>query len=176
MSSGEPIRPTAIEPSAFQPLSEAGPPPKQQRNPLRWILGVSALLFALVMAFLLTSRSVQLQVVAENQPEIDVGGLAIPFGDRYLMRPGSYTLAVDAAGYHPYRDTLTVTAEDSQVVQVIMQALPGRLEITSTPPGARVLVDGETVGETPLSELPVEAGSRVLDPVSYTHLRAHETS
>ncbi len=163
MSSDEPIRPTAIEPSAFQPLSEAGPAPKQQRSPLRWLLAGSALLFALVMAFLLTSRSVQLQVVAESEPDIDLGGLAIPFGERYLMRPGSYDLAVDAPGYHPYRDSLTVTSEDAQVVQVIMQPLPGRLEITSNPPGARVLVDGESVGETPLTDIPIEAGTRSLE-------------
>ncbi len=114
MSSGEPIRPTAIEPSAFQPLSEAGPPPKKQHNPLRWVLAGSALLFALVMAFLLTSRSVQLEVVAASEPDIDMGGLAIPFGQRYLMRPGSYELAIDAEGYHPYREPLTVTDEDAQ--------------------------------------------------------------
>ena len=163
MSPDQPIHPKAIEPSAFQPLSEAGPPPKQQRNPLRWVLAASALLFALVMAFLLTSRSVQLQVLAESDPDIDLGGLAIPFGERYLMRPGSYELAVDAAGYHPHRDTLIVTDEDAQVVQVTMRPLPGRLDIISKPPGARILVDGETVGETPASGLPVEAGARVLE-------------
>ena len=104
MSSDAPIRPTAIEPSAFQPLSEAGPPPRQQRSPLRWVLAGSALLFALVMAFLLTSRSVQLQVVAESEPDIDLGGLAIPFGERYLMRPGSYELAVDALSTPAHSD------------------------------------------------------------------------
>ena len=54
----------------------------------------------------------QLDVVAQSEPEIDMGGLAIPFGQRYLMRPGSYELAINAEGYHPYRQPLTVTDED----------------------------------------------------------------
>ena len=161
--SGEPIKPTAIEPSAFQPLSEAGPAPKPKANPLRWGLGASALLFLMVMAFLLTSRSVQLTVVAESDPDINVSGLAIPFGERYLMRPGSYNLAVDAAGYHPYREQLTVNDDDAQIVQIILQPLPGKLTITSTPPGAKISIDGEIVGETPTTDLAVEAGAHTLE-------------
>lgn len=161
--SGEPIKPTAIEPSAFQPLSEAGPAPKPKANPLRWGLGASALLFLMVMAFLLTSRSVQLTVVAESDPDINVSGLAIPFGERYLMRPGSYDLAVDAAGYHPYREQLTVNDDDAQIVQIILQPLPGKLTITSTPPGAKISIDGEIVGETPTTDLAVEAGAHTLE-------------
>ena len=42
---------------------------------------------------------------------------------------------------------MTVTDEDAQTVQVIMQPLPGRIEITSEPPRARVLVDGDDVAD-----------------------------
>lgn len=151
-----------IQPSSFQPLADAAPPPRKQGNPLRWVLGGSALLFLLIMGFLLTSRSVQLEVIAEVEPGIDIGGLAIPFGERYLMRPGNYQLKVSAPGYFPHESELQVSEQDSQTVQVVMQPLPGRLSISSDPAGARVLIDGETIGTTPLLDHPVAAGSHEL--------------
>jgi hypothetical protein len=89
-------------------------------------------------------------------------GLALPLGTRRLLRPGDYTLTVTAPGYYPYQDTIEVTKAASQRQEILLQPLPGLLTLDSTPEGAQLLIDGEVVGETPISELPVEAGAHEL--------------
>jgi formylglycine-generating enzyme required for sulfatase activity len=171
MSNGDPLTPqtlapanngNTIAPSAFQPLGSAATEAAKQTNPLRWAIAAVALVFLLIMAFLFTARSVQVNVVAESEAEIDIGGLLLPFGKRFLMRPGDYSIDVTAPGYYPLDSLLVVTDADSQVVELILQPLPGKLTVTSTPAGARVLIDNEQIGETPLAGYEVAAGEYTL--------------
>ncbi len=157
-NSGTPV----IEPSAFQPLGSADPRPPPRRNTGRWVLLACAGVFAGLMAFLLSARSLQVQVSAEAPVEIAISGLALPFGERYLLRPGDYTVRATAEGYHPLETAVTVTDEDSQTLQLTLAPLPGRVSVTSEPAGSRVLIDGEVVGQTPLTDLSVEAGDHSL--------------
>ncbi|NCF17970.1 MAG: PEGA domain-containing protein [Haliea sp.] len=152
----------AIEPSAFEPLEPGAAPPPRRANPLRWVLLGTAAVFLLVMAFLLTARSLQVVVIAENPAEVDIDGLALPFGERYLLRPGTYQVTATAEGYHPMVTEVTVNDRDSQRAELVLRPLPGLLSVNSQPPGAKVLIDGEAVGETPLADLPVEAGEHQL--------------
>ena len=152
----------AIQPSAFAPLTEASAKPVSKASHLRWAFAAGALCFLFIMGFLFTARSVQVSVIAESEPDIDISGLLIPFGQRLLMRPGDYSITVTAPGYHDLNSQLVVTDEDSQMVELILQPLPGKLTITSEPPGARVLIDNEQIGETPLNDVPVEAGEHSL--------------
>jgi formylglycine-generating enzyme required for sulfatase activity len=154
----------AIEPAAFQPLSEAAPAQKQGINKVRIASITVAAIFLVIMVFLLTSRSVQITVVTEAESEHDVSiqGLYLPFGSRYLMRPGSYAMTATANGYYDLETELVVTEQDSQNLELVMQPLPGLLTITSVPEGARVLIDGEELGETPLVDTPVDAGAHTL--------------
>ena len=101
------------------------------------------------MAFLSTARSLEVVVVAETPAEVDVEGLALPFGNRYLLRPGSYRVNASAEGYHPMSQEVTVDDRDSQRVELVLRPLPGLLSVQSDPPGARVLIDGQPVGATP---------------------------
>jgi formylglycine-generating enzyme required for sulfatase activity len=151
-----------IEPSAFQPLDGEAEKPASQRHPLRWLLGGTALVFVLAMAFLLTSRSLQIVVVAEGEADVSLQGLALPFGDRYLLRPGEYPVSAMAPGYHPLKTTARVDDRDSQVLELVLQPLPGLLSITSEPAGANVTIDGEPAGTTPLTDLALEAGPHQL--------------
>ena len=162
MSQREPAAPGIIEPSAFQPLgsADARPPPRRHRR--RWLLLACAALFALLMAFLLSARSLQVLVETETPAQVSISGLAIPFGERYLLRPGDYQVRVTAPGYHPLESAVTVTADDSQTLQLQPAPLPGLLSFSSVPPGATVLVDGEPLGHTPLADQPVAAGEHLL--------------
>lgn len=160
MTSREPHDP--IQPSAFDPLDKNHTGKPAQRHPLRWATAAAALVFLLAMAFLLTSRSLEITVQAESPYDVDIAGLALPFGNRYLLRPGDYGVTVTAEGYHPYETALTVTDADSQSATLVLAPLPGKIDIDTSPPGAQVFVDGELVGETPLSALGLEAGDRSL--------------
>ena len=151
-----------IEPSAFQPLGSADSKPPRKANTGRWLLGACALAFVLVMLFLLSARSLQVLVSTETPAQVSVSGLALPFGDRYLLRPGTYTVRASAEGYVPLESTVTVDEQDSQTLQLALALLPGLVSIDSAPAGASVQVDGEAVGQTPLRDLPIEAGTHSL--------------
>lgn len=149
-----------IEPSAFQPLDTATGETSREFQPLRWIIAGLGLLFLLIMGFLLTSRSLQVTVVAQAPASIDISGFALPFGERYLLRPGDYTIEASAEGYHPFTTDVTVTDSDSQTVELVLLPLPGVISIESQPEGARVIVDDQHLGDTPLADLALEAGER----------------
>jgi formylglycine-generating enzyme required for sulfatase activity len=153
-----------IQPSSFEPLDTASPRRSGGgRHPLRWILLATAAVFLLVMAFLFSSRSVAILVRAETEARVAIsGGLSIPFGERYLMRPGSYRVEARAEGYHPMSRDLQVTRADNQQLELVLEPLPGLLSVASEPAGARVLIDGEELGMTPLTDLSVEAGEHQL--------------
>ena len=114
-----------IEPSAFEPLDAAAPKPPRQANTGRWLLLACAVLFAIVMLFLLSARSLQVVVIAETPASVDLSGLALPFGDRYLLRPGQYIVRATAEGYHPLETGVTVDERDSQTLELTLQLLPG---------------------------------------------------
>ncbi len=158
MSQQKPGAPEAIEPSAFQPLGSADSKPPAPRNTRRWVLTGAAAIFAVLMIFLLSARSLQVIVISETPAAVSVSGLVLPFGDRYLLRPGEYTINASAEGYHPLETSVTVDQLDSQTIELELQLLPGLITIESMPAGATVFIDGEQVGETPLQALPVEAG------------------
>jgi len=156
-------KPAAIEPSTFEPLASAVDRPRRSGSPWRWVLLATAVVFIAIMGFLLSARSVQITVQAQTSTDIELsGGLYLPFGDRYLLHSGDYQVTATAMGYHPLHSTFTVTDADNQMVELVLRPLPGRLGVNSQPPGAKVLIDGEFIGETPLSAVPVEAGEHSL--------------
>jgi formylglycine-generating enzyme required for sulfatase activity len=114
--------------------------------------------FALVLLFLFSARSLQVQVIATAPADIDIDGFALPFGDRYLLLPGEYGLEVGAEGYHSLQRQVTVDDTDGQVVEVVLEPLPGVVSVFTTPPGARLSIDGEMLGRTPLEDLALAAG------------------
>lgn len=149
-----------IEPSAFQPLGSGPQETKTRFQPLRWALAATALVFVLVMGFLLTSRSLQIIVEAQSPAEVSISGIALPFGERYLLRPGEYTVSAQAEGYHPFETSVTVGDSDSQTATLVLKPLPGLVTVSSQPQGARVFVDDQHLGDTPLADLALEAGQR----------------
>ena len=85
-----------IQPSAFQPLGSAEPKPPRKPNKLRWLLAACALGFTLVMLFLFSARSLQVVVTAQTPADVSIDGLALAFGNRFLLRPGNYTVRASA--------------------------------------------------------------------------------
>jgi hypothetical protein len=102
-------KPQTIQPAAFEPLGNSDAPAKKGIPPSRWLLFALIALFALALWFLLSARSLEISVVADSEAEVEMSGLALSFGDRFLLRPGVYPLRVTAPGYHPYVRELTVS-------------------------------------------------------------------
>ncbi|MFV8818684.1 PEGA domain-containing protein [Haliea sp. E17] len=151
-----------IEPSAFEPLDSAKTAPVRRAHPLRWTVGGALAVFALIMLFLFSARSLDVVVISETPAEVDVSGLALPFGERYLLLPGTYQVHAEAEGYYPGDTEVSVERGDSQRIELALQPLPGRLNITSTPADAKLSADGEERGSTPLQDLSLEPGTHTL--------------
>ena len=150
-----------IKPAAFQPTA-----PDERRKTIRltrWqtIGMVAAIGAAWFLWFMFTAKSVRFDVTpatAEVQAE---GGFQVRIGEISLLRQGRYRMRATAPGYYPLDVDVDVGPDRNQEFAYEMERLPGRVTFSSTPAAARVLVDGEDIGETPLTQ-DVAAGARAV--------------
>jgi formylglycine-generating enzyme required for sulfatase activity len=142
----------------------------------RRLIGLAiALSFLLLFGaawFVFTAKQITIRI--EPQPDqISISGslVAPRFGGHFLLRPGQYNLHADKECYYPLEQPFEVGTQKSQEVRFQMQKLPGRLSLQAHPSGkpevllngARVIIDGQELGATPVSNLEVAAGKRVLE-------------
>ena len=147
--------------TAFEPLSEAVNK-RPTVSPAQIALVAAAVVVAALLFFLFTARSLTLNIAAESETNVSLGGFYWSFGDRLLIRAGDYDLTIAAEGYHPYQQTITVTDADTQQLDIRLAPLPGRVEITTVPAGAALTLDDLPLGAAPTEALSLEAGSYVL--------------
>ncbi len=152
-----------IRPTRFEPPTRRGP---AGRVGIRIGVVLSALLLValgLVALFVVTSRSVTVEVTpASAQVQLD-GGLLVRLGGRWLARPGQYRVRAQAEGYRPLQETLTVTTEHDQRHSFALRPLPGDLAVTAGPAEAvSIALDGESRGTAPLTISDLEAGEYTL--------------
>jgi formylglycine-generating enzyme required for sulfatase activity len=135
------------------------------------VIGLGLFLLLAAVWFVFTAKQISLAI--EPVPDrISIGGslLAPRFGGRYLLRPGRYILRASKKCYQPLEQPFEVGEAKSQSVEFQMEKLPGRLSVQTHPSdkptqplhGARVMIDGQPVGITPLANLEVKAGRRAL--------------
>ena len=147
-----------IRPTDFKSLNVKQAPTYKQKISARWLLWLGFFIFLVCLSFLLTARSIQIQTDTISEPKIEISGLAIPIGNRFLIREGNYPLQVSATGYEPLQTVLNVGSESNQLVQLSLSMLPGIVTIQSKPAGALISLDGISKGVTPKIELVLEAG------------------
>jgi len=125
---------------------------------LQVALATGALVIALALGFLFTANAVRLTFTPAADRVLVSGGLAIPVGDVWLLRPGTYQVEATAAGHLPLEVTVSVDSSSNQVHGFEFQRLPGRVSFESLPTGAEVAIDGQILGTTPLAMLALPAG------------------
>jgi formylglycine-generating enzyme required for sulfatase activity len=135
-------------------------------------IGICLLLLFAAVWFVFTAK--QITILIEPEPDrISINGspIAPRFGGHYLLRPGTYTLHASKECYYPFKQPFKVGDAKSQTIRFQMEKLPGRLFLqahqsgkpTVLLNGAQVIIDGQQVGITPLSNLEVKAGLRALE-------------
>jgi hypothetical protein len=135
-------------------------------------IGLSFLLLIIAAWFVFSARQITIHI--EPQPDqISISGslIAPRFGGHYLLRPGMYNLHATKECYFAFEQPFEVGTDKSQAVRFQMERLPGRISLQahrSGEPavvlnGARIIIDGQEVGITPVSNLEVKAGRRVLE-------------
>ena len=158
LMSNERNQPEPLSPTAFEPRSETTVATSRRITPATALLVVAGFVTAYVLFFLLTARSISVTVESETTPSIDISGLNLPFGERFLIRPGSYKLKVTAEGYRTYTGSLRVDDAEVQTQAVMLTPLSGTLVIESKPVSATVSLNGTVIGVTPLTIDEVDAG------------------
>ncbi len=162
MAAPDSAQPASIEPSRFEPLDSARSPQKKAKWGQRFLLIAGVALFAVAAAFVLSARSLEIRVNSDTAAKLSLSGLALPLGNRYLVRPGEYELTASAAGYTTLLTQIIVDERSSQSLELELQPLPGLLVIESEPDGAIVFLNDEPIGVTPLTDYAVAAGSHLL--------------
>ena len=126
--------------------------------------------------FVLTARSVFVEVnPITAEISIDTG-TSFKLGQRYLMRTGSYQLTLRNEGYHDTVTRLLVSQEQSQTHPLVMRKLPGIISFDSANISqARIRIDGVDIGQTPLVNVEVEPGEHQLSISKDRYLNFGET-
>ena len=173
-----------IEPVTFQPPHQQ-PRPK---FPFRWLAwSVLILIFSILSTsawFVFTARQVEIRIEPEPDRITISGGLIAPkMGAYYLLRPGQYSLTAFRRCYETLEESIKVAEERSQTLKLSMVKLPGQVsfevhqaeEPSVLIEGAKVHVDGEEVGTTPIQKLKVKSGRRSVEifAKNYQDLKTH---
>ena len=154
----QPIEIVPYEPRAAR---QAGRPPAKRglMTPLRW---AAVALVGIVLLYLFSATAVQVGSNPETDLDrVDFSGtsLDIGFGGRYLVPPGQYELLVEAEGYAPARQSVTVGPQSGQEFVVALERLPGKVAFDTGGVAATLAVDGAIVGKVP-GEFELKAGPR----------------
>ncbi len=163
---------TAVKPVDFEPRGPKPPAGRGRRGRL-WLvaLGLPAAVLAALAWFVFTARQLEFDIEPSPEKLSIKGGLLTPrVGGAYLMRPGKYRLEAARRGYHDLDHAFEVGDERHQTLKLAMKKLPGRITLTThrqdapseTVSGAVVTIDGKVIGQSPLTEARVPAGSRTL--------------
>jgi len=113
---------------------------------------------------------------------IEVDGLDVgkaPLATPIRVATGAHVVGITASGFAPQRKRLSVAGQATVGVEFQLEQLEGRpaqLEVSSSVPGAEVLVDGEPVGKTPLgASLALAPGSRLVEVRRHGYVAARQT-
>jgi len=152
-----------IVPADFTPIDAERRGFRLQLSPVRVAISTALMVFVLAGWFVLTARSVFFDVTPLGSSVSVSGGLATQVGPRYLIRQGMIDVRIVAEGYYEFTQVLEVGQEQAQSFAIELTPLPGYLDLdTGALSDVVVIVDGESVGLTPLRQLELAAGEHHL--------------
>jgi formylglycine-generating enzyme required for sulfatase activity len=160
-----PIEPPVEPPEEIAVEEQILPVVEAPRTDGRKLRNLAVGLFLLLLTgapFVLLANP--LSVMVTPVPDsLSVSGFPPPlkYGDSYLGISGNYTLHAEKKGYLPLEEPIEITGSGSRY-SFTMEKLPGLVDMTSTPSGATILVDGLAIGKTPLRGMEIPAGSRII--------------
>lgn len=90
---------------------------------------------------------------------LDGAELGVAPLDEAELAAGTHEVTVSLAGYETERRTVVVQVGKKSAVALKLRPSGGALAVSSKPKGAAVSIDGQVVGVTPLSDVPLSLGS-----------------
>lgn len=109
-----------------------------------------------------------LHVSTPIELQISEGSRRLQLDDRnqILLPPGPHDLQFEHTGFG-YRERRKVDIKPGAIASIVISPTPSRLTVNASLP-AEVLVDGRRAGETPLTNQPIDLGTRVVVVKSIT--------
>lgn len=93
--------------------------------------------------------------VNSDPPGVEVLLNGVPRGQTPVVLEripdGDSVVELKSEGYAPYRQSIRLSAGDDESVDVALVPLPASLQVVSMPPGARVYIDNQYRGDSPLA-------------------------
>lgn len=173
----ESVRPAdvAIAPIAFKP-NAAGMSGGRRGGPSKrtLVLGGAFALLAVMGWFAFTAKSVALQMEpAAAALRLPGTFFKVQVGERFLLRSGTHRVVAELPGYYPLDTSIEVGPLGDQTIQLALTKLPGIVTIVAEPAvAAEVIVDGESRGTTPLTDLSLTPGAHRLEVNAERYLPA----
>ena len=166
------VRPELVVGGPNKPATTASPPAARatRRVPAGWWVAV-ALLLALLLTWLAQLQTVVV-VLSPADARVRADGLiSWQSAGSLLLMPGERQLRVTRPGYRTLRRTISVKAGAPNNVQLVLQKLPGVLDVDTGAVAATALLDGAEIGRVP-GALQVAAGAHTLLLRAERHLDA----
>jgi formylglycine-generating enzyme required for sulfatase activity len=132
----------------FKPLDGPGGTRTSAFSLARMILAVVVLVAAAVLLYLFAARAVIFLPDPVNA-ELEVSGISFNIGDNFLLLRGDHTVKARAEGYLPFEETVLISDQATQEIDIVLEPLPGKLDLASELDGIEVSIDDEVVGTAP---------------------------
>ena len=136
-----------------------------------WKITVSVIILFLVSSsyYIFDSESVKFEIQPRDVDHLSIQGgwFQIPLGDRYLLRPGDYSVEIEKEGFYPLIQNFIVTEEANQIIPVSLKKLPGILNIyTNTNDETQIFIDDDYIAVNQIKELKLDPGFHKLEIIS----------
>ncbi|MDX1561755.1 MAG: PEGA domain-containing protein, partial [Gammaproteobacteria bacterium] len=151
-----------IDPIKFDPKSQGASTTTRKRISKAQIAVAAAFaVLATLGWFAFTAKSVEFELTpAPDLVELPDTWFKFNLGNRYLLRPGEHRLVAELEGYYPIDQTFRVGQLTDQTVAIEFVRLPGLISFSTTPATeAEIKVDGEVIGQAPLTDFEVRPGT-----------------
>lgn len=160
-----------ISPTAYEAPGAASREPRFRVTLTHIVLLAIAALILAFIAFISLAKSIEIRAVSPDlkdpqrmvwQPaDVHIASwLKLPLGNRVLVLPASYAVTVEADGFVPLTQSITVAGDRHQQLDLLMQRLPGNLQVQlSQALKAEVFVDGELAATLPEIVRDIPAGT-----------------
>jgi len=172
-ATAQPPSVAVISPVEFTPRWQVPPTRHGVRiRPRSFMMAAILGVLAVGAWYVLTARAVRVETVPPAASLKVSGGMLTPkIGGRYLLRPGMYTVTAGLEGYIRLSENFMVGPETPATVQFNLEPLGGVVAIRSRPvDGAVVIVDGRSIGVTPLTDIELSAGEHAVEVRAPLHL------
>jgi formylglycine-generating enzyme required for sulfatase activity len=164
----------AITPIAFKPRSTTKVAASRGPSRTTIVISSAAGLLAVVAWFAFTAKSVALDFDPEPASvSLPSTLFKVKISDRFLLRPGSHRVVAELPGYYPLDTKIDVGSLADQTIALTLTKLPGLVTLTTEPEiNAEVLVDGVSIGKTPLVDAQITPGVHQLELSAERYLSA----